>query len=170
MLRLNLQTKSNDQQSDHVYDFEGIFTDHPCKIYALNGTTKTLIATFYGYQYKQWVDFNLPSAVTADAIVVNKWGNCLPMKIQVFGTATSTRYGSCSNHRSLDGMCGCHYSTGQYYVQVVFGVALQQRRATVSAYGVVTGVSAGTATISYTKSGASAAKVVTVNGQPNCGC
>jgi hypothetical protein len=167
-VKAKLQSKSNISKLS-LYDFEGIFTDHPCKIYALNGTTKTLIATFYGYQYMQWVDFNLPSAVTADAIVVNKWGNCLPMKIKVFGTpATSTGTAPAAITGASTVCVGATTALANTTSGGVWSSSATTR-ATVSTYGVVTGVSAGTATISYTKSGASATKVVTVNGLPTAG-
>lgn len=75
-----------------LYDFEGTFFDKPAYIYALNGTTKTLLGTFNGADYQQWVDINVATPVLADAIVVHKYGNNIPQKIKIFGypTADST--------------------------------------------------------------------------------
>lgn len=71
-----------------LYDYEGIFTDNPATIYALNGNQKTLLGTFTGDRYKAWVDINLQKPVTADAIIIHKYGNNIPQKIRVFGQAS----------------------------------------------------------------------------------
>ena len=68
-----------------LYDHKDVFTDQPAQIYALNGTQKVLIGTFEGTSYMQWVDIRLTAPVTADAIVVYKYGNKIPQKISVFG-------------------------------------------------------------------------------------
>src|ERR1700744_3809285 len=64
------------------YDMEGTFADRPDSIYALNGTKKTLIGTFTGPQYKTWDGFTLKTPVEADAIIIRKFGNNIPQKVQ----------------------------------------------------------------------------------------
>jgi hypothetical protein len=68
-----------------LYDFEGVFTDYPAQIYAQNGTQKTLLATFDSSTYKTWVSYKPGQSVLADAIVVHKFGNNIPQKINVYG-------------------------------------------------------------------------------------
>ncbi|UOQ77186.1 PA14 domain-containing protein [Hymenobacter sp. 5516J-16] len=73
-----------------LYDFEGSFADKPASIYALNGTQRTLLGTFTGALYQQWVELAVATPVAADAIIVRKYCNNLPHKIQVFGYASGT--------------------------------------------------------------------------------
>jgi hypothetical protein len=73
-----------------LYDFEGVFTDYPALIYAQNGTQKTLLATFDGSTYKTWVSYKPGQSVLADAIVVHKFSNNIPQKINVYGQAVLT--------------------------------------------------------------------------------
>jgi hypothetical protein len=68
-----------------LYDGPGSFTDQPDSIYALNGLQKTLLGVFTGNAYNGWVDINVDTSVTATAIVINKYGNNLPVKIKIFG-------------------------------------------------------------------------------------
>lgn len=68
-----------------LYDYQGVFTDNPASIYALNGNTKTLIGVFTGELYLQWVNLDPTFPVTADAIVIHKYANNIPVKIKVFG-------------------------------------------------------------------------------------
>jgi endoglucanase len=72
-----------------LYDYTGVFTDYPATIYALNGTQKTLIGTFDGPTYMNWINYSVPS-VLADAIVVHKFGNNIPQKVNVYGQAVLT--------------------------------------------------------------------------------
>ncbi len=69
-----------------LYDYTGVFTDYPATIYAQNGSEKTLLATFDGSTYMNWINYTA-SAVLADAIVVHKFGNNIPQKINVYGQA-----------------------------------------------------------------------------------
>ncbi|GGG50914.1 hypothetical protein GCM10011378_28860 [Hymenobacter glacieicola] len=73
-----------------LYDFEGSFADNPASIYALNGTQRTLLGTFTGDLYQQWVELKTSAPVTAEAIIVRKYCNNIPQKIQVFGYASGT--------------------------------------------------------------------------------
>ena len=69
-----------------LYDGEGIFDNYPVTLYAVNGTQKTLLGTFTGDLYNQWVPITLSQPVTANAIIVHKYGNDIPQKISVYGT------------------------------------------------------------------------------------
>ncbi|MBO0935747.1 hypothetical protein J2I47_04225 [Fibrella sp. HMF5335] len=75
-----------------LYDYEGVFTDKPALIYALNGTQRVLIGQFTGEAYQKWVTLTPFQSLVADAIMVYKYGNNIPQKIKVFGqpiTATT---------------------------------------------------------------------------------
>ncbi|QKG57443.1 hypothetical protein GKZ68_12915 [Hymenobacter sp. BRD128] len=73
-----------------LFDYEGVFTAQPALIYAQRGTQRTLIGSFDGAQYNVWVDMKASSPVTADAIVIHKFCNNIPVKIKVFGVAGAT--------------------------------------------------------------------------------
>lgn len=73
-----------------LFDYQGIFILQPALIYAQNGTKRTLIGSFDGTRYNVWVDMTPSSPVTADAIVVRKFCNNIPVKIKVFGQAGPT--------------------------------------------------------------------------------
>lgn len=73
-----------------LFDYQGIFILQPALIYAQNGTRRTLIGTFNGWQYNVWVDMPVAGSVTADAIVIRKFCNNIPVKIKVFGKASTT--------------------------------------------------------------------------------
>lgn len=70
-----------------LYDAEGVFTDNPVSLYAVRNGTRTLLGSFDGGSYLTWVNIAVPGGVAADAIVVHKYGNNIPQKVQVFGTA-----------------------------------------------------------------------------------
>ncbi len=72
-----------------LYDWQGVFTDKPAYIYALNGQQKTLLGTFTGESYMAFDTIKLSSPVEADAIVVNKYNNNIPQKIFIYGTPVS---------------------------------------------------------------------------------
>jgi hypothetical protein len=73
-----------------LFDGQGSFPGMPTSIYALNGTTQTLIGVFTGESYQQWVDFKLAAPVTADAIIIHKYGNNIPVKVRIFGVLTGS--------------------------------------------------------------------------------
>ncbi|MGI4873800.1 MAG: PA14 domain-containing protein [Janthinobacterium lividum] len=74
-----------------LFDYQGIFSAQPALIYAQNGTQRTLIGSFDGSLYNVWVDLAVSGSVTADAIVIHKYSNNIPVKIKVFGrTGTTT--------------------------------------------------------------------------------
>lgn len=71
-----------------LYDGEDVFKKNPAYIFALDGGTRTYLGTFDGQQYQAWVD--LPaSGIMADAILISKYGNNFPEKINVFGAAVA---------------------------------------------------------------------------------
>ena len=67
------------------YDYEGVFTSAPDSIYALNGTTKTFLGTFTGPNYMIFDSLNLATPVQADAIIIHKYSNNIPQKVEIFG-------------------------------------------------------------------------------------
>ncbi|WP_435356801.1 T9SS type A sorting domain-containing protein [Emticicia sp. SJ17W-69] len=73
-----------------LYDYEGTFSDNPVSIYGLDGTAKTLIGTFEGLTYKQFVDIVVKNPFDIDAIIIHKYGNNIPQKIQIYGTEATT--------------------------------------------------------------------------------
>jgi endoglucanase len=73
-----------------LFDYQGVFTIQPALIYAQNGSQRTLIGSFDGSQYKVWVDMTPSGSVTADAIVIHKFCNNIPVKIKVFGKSSTT--------------------------------------------------------------------------------
>ncbi|GAB3641057.1 T9SS type A sorting domain-containing protein [Spirosoma arcticum] len=77
-----------------LYDDKGSFADQPVTIYALNGTQRVWIGKFEGTSYKQWIELKLPGSVMADAIILHKYGNNIPQKINVFGVPASAGSGS----------------------------------------------------------------------------
>ena len=68
-----------------LYDHEGIFIVNPAYVYAQDGTQKTLIGMFTGLLYKSFVYLNPAQPIMADAIVIHKFSNNIPQKVQVYG-------------------------------------------------------------------------------------
>jgi uncharacterized protein YjdB len=164
-VKLKLQSRANVTKLS-LYDYTGTFASTPASIYAVNGTTKTLLGTFTGASYMAWVDINLATPVTADTIIVRKYGNCIPQKVKVYGTSAGlstpiTGYGiMCTGSTTSLGNAswGGVWTSGNTAIATVN-----------SGTGIVAGVSAGTATISYTISGLLATTTVTVNASANPG-
>lgn len=73
-----------------LYDAEGVFTDNPASIYALDGANKIFLGLFEGLTYKTFVDIIVANPVDADAIIVHKYGNNIPQKVYVYGLAATT--------------------------------------------------------------------------------
>ena len=69
------------------FDGTGQFIGKPAYLYALDGTTKIYLGKFEGLTYQQWVDLTIQYPVLADTIVVHKYGNNIPQKVQVYGTS-----------------------------------------------------------------------------------
>lgn len=66
--------------------FDGIGSmGHPVTVYALNGSDRTLIGTFDGTSNWAFVNFSIVPSIHADALVIHKYGNDLPIKIQAYG-------------------------------------------------------------------------------------
>ena len=68
-----------------LFDYQGTFLQQPATIYARSGGQTTLIGTFTGEQYNQYVNLTVAGSITADAIVIRKYCNNIPVKIKVFG-------------------------------------------------------------------------------------
>ncbi|MBW4891896.1 T9SS type A sorting domain-containing protein [Mucilaginibacter sp. HMF5004] len=68
-----------------LYDYEGVFTEAPVLVYALKGTQKTLLYTFTGPNYMVFEDTVFTSPISADAIIVHKFGNSIPQKVFTYG-------------------------------------------------------------------------------------
>lgn len=67
------------------YDGAGVFTTNPAYIYALVGTEKVYLGKFEGLAYNTFVDLNLAYPTLADAIIIHKYCNNIPQKVQVYG-------------------------------------------------------------------------------------
>jgi uncharacterized protein YjdB len=198
-VKIKLQTKATVSKL-RLYDFEGTFEANPCTIYAVNGTTKTLLGTFLGLTYMNWVDMNISTPVLADTIVVHKYGNCIPHKVQIYGVPATTTTGTTTGTTTtgtgtVTGTTGtgtgttttgtlttlptatsglslmCAGASALYSNTTAGGTwsSSNSAVATVSASGMVTGVSGGTAMISYIAAGQLATKMLTVNPMPNAG-
>ncbi|GAB3795640.1 hypothetical protein GCM10028819_11890 [Spirosoma humi] len=82
-LTLKLEAKSTLTKLE-LYDGENEFSGTPAVIYALNGMQKTLLGTFTGPSFAVWQELSFPSVV-ADAILIHKYCNALPLKVRVYG-------------------------------------------------------------------------------------
>ncbi|MGN6178821.1 MAG: cadherin-like beta sandwich domain-containing protein [Mucilaginibacter sp.] len=67
------------------YDYTGVFTDAPDSIYAVNGTHKTFLGTFTGPGYMIFDGFTLQSPTEADTLVIHKYSNNIPQKVDIYG-------------------------------------------------------------------------------------
>lgn len=67
-----------------LYDLEGMWED-PARIFLQKDTTLILAGLFNGYAYKSFIDYLVPEGLQADAIVIRKYGNNIPQKVQIFG-------------------------------------------------------------------------------------
>lgn len=70
-----------------LYDMEGVFTAQPAYIYGLYKGRKIYFGRFDGLLFRQFVPINLPVPYPADSIIIRKYGNNFPQKVQVFGFA-----------------------------------------------------------------------------------
>ncbi|MCU0374373.1 MAG: hypothetical protein MUF24_03605 [Chitinophagaceae bacterium] len=70
-----------------LYDMEGIFTAQPAYIYGIYKGRKIYFGRFDGLLFRQFVPLNLPIPFPADSIIIRKYGNNFPQKVQVFGFA-----------------------------------------------------------------------------------
>lgn len=165
-VKLKLQTKANITKLS-MYDYEGVFTSTPATIYAVNGTTKTLLGTFTGPSYKCWQSINLSPSVVADTIIVHKYANCIPEKIKIYGTPVATTTVTVTPISGASSICPGSSTT---FTNTTTGGTWSSSNtaiATINSAGTATGVSAGTATITYSVSGGAATKTLTVNAAPS---
>lgn len=70
-----------------LYDMEGIFTAQPAYIYGMYKGRKIYFGRFDGLLFKQFVPLNPAVPYPADSIIIRKYGNNFPQKVQVFGFA-----------------------------------------------------------------------------------
>jgi hypothetical protein len=68
-----------------LYDEAGTFTSNPCYVFTKKDTAVKLIGIFQGLQYKQFVPYIIGEGLQADEIIIRKYGNNIPQKVQVFG-------------------------------------------------------------------------------------
>jgi hypothetical protein len=73
-----------------LFDGQGSFPGMPTSVYALKGNKRTLLGVFTGEAYQQWVNITPPKAVSADAIIIHKYGNNVPAKLKIFGMLTGS--------------------------------------------------------------------------------
>ena len=82
---LQLETRSLIKRLS-LYDHEGVFTDEPAYLYAIDGNQKTYLGKFEGLTYMTFVDIVLPEAIPAQAIMIHKYSNNIPQKIFAYGS------------------------------------------------------------------------------------
>ncbi|MES2703270.1 MAG: T9SS type A sorting domain-containing protein [Bacteroidota bacterium] len=167
-VKLKLTTQSNITKVS-LYDYEGTFESTPVTIYAAVGGSRTLLGTFVGSLYMAWADINVSTPVLADSIIVRKYGNAIPHKIKIYGTAAAGTGGSAP--AAIAGASTLCAGTTTAMTNATTGGAWSSSNSSVASVsaGVVTGTAAGTAVISYTTSGGTATKNVTVNPSANAG-
>ncbi len=141
-----------------LYDYEGVFTSTPAYIYAVSGNVKTLIATFTGPSYMVWENVVLSVPVLADTIVIHKYGNCIPEKIKIYGTAA----GLATPVTGVATVCAGLTTSLSNATPGGTWASSNTAAATITSAGVATGIAAGTTTISYTASGLVATAVLTI--------
>ncbi|MVN76985.1 T9SS type A sorting domain-containing protein [Hymenobacter sp. HMF4947] len=73
-----------------LFDYEGVFPLQPATFYAVSGGKQTYLGSFDGSDYNKYVDLVISTPVAAEAIIVHKYCNNIPVKIKVFGQATGT--------------------------------------------------------------------------------
>lgn len=86
---LTLAARANVTQVS-LFDGQGTFPGMPTSIYALNGNKRTLLGVFTGESYQQWVNITPTKSVAADAIIIHKYGNNIPVKLKIFALLTGT--------------------------------------------------------------------------------
>ncbi len=85
-LTLKLETRSEITKLE-LFDGQDSWNDTPAEIYALDGTTRTLLGTFTGPDYMKWQELKTSQLLVADAIMIRKYCNALPLKVRVYGHA-----------------------------------------------------------------------------------
>ena len=87
-VKLTLESRSKISEV-LLFDGEGKFTDIPVEVYALNGENKIYLGQFTGDSYLTWVAIEGKNQL-ADAVILRKHSNALPLKVKVFGTPVAT--------------------------------------------------------------------------------
>lgn len=72
------------------YDYTGVFTDAPDSIYAINGKKKTFLGIFTGPGYMVFDGFTLQYPSEADTLLIHKYSNNIPQKVDIFGYPDSS--------------------------------------------------------------------------------
>ena len=73
-----------------LYDNTGVFTTNPAYIYLKKDTSLKLLGLFEGLSYQEFIHYPIPEGQQADAVVIRKYGNNIPQKVQVFGHVLPT--------------------------------------------------------------------------------
>ena len=68
-----------------LYDESGVFTTNPAYIFLQKDTTLKLIGKFEGLLYKEFLHYQINEDQQADAIIIRKFGNNIPQKVQIYG-------------------------------------------------------------------------------------
>jgi endoglucanase len=89
-LTLKLETRSKVTKVE-LYDGNDTWNDTPAEIYALNGPIRTLIGHFTGPDYLKWQELKPGQPLAADAIIIRKYCNALPLKLRCMATRTTSR-------------------------------------------------------------------------------
>ena len=83
-VRLKLNKRSQVSKIS-LYDYTGVFTTNPAYVYLQKDTSLQLVGKFEGLQYQVFVPYNIPEGLQGDAVIIRKYGNNIPQKVQVFG-------------------------------------------------------------------------------------
>ncbi|WP_375448052.1 T9SS type A sorting domain-containing protein [uncultured Fibrella sp.] len=83
-LKLKLESLAEINKLE-LFDGSNSWNDTPASIYAVKGTTRTLLGTFTGPDYMTWQPLPIAQPLVADAVVIRKYGNALPLKVRVYG-------------------------------------------------------------------------------------
>lgn len=81
-LPLNQRTRVN---RIALYDEAGVFTSNSCSLFLKKNGQLQYVGIFQGLTYRQFVNYDLGAGMQGDAIVLRKYGNNIPQKVQVYG-------------------------------------------------------------------------------------
>ena len=85
-VKLSLQSRAQISTLS-LYDDAGTFETNPAYIFTQKDTVLTFIGLFNGNKYKQFVHYTIPESYQADAVIIRKFANNIPQKVQIFGKA-----------------------------------------------------------------------------------
>lgn len=68
-----------------LFDDAGTFDTNPAYIFTQKDTVITFVGIFNGDKYKQFVQYIIPESQQADAVIIRKFANNIPQKVQIFG-------------------------------------------------------------------------------------